>query len=188
MIIVYITPIKNLTDTEIARILNSLSENSIARLNKKRNEAQHLSSLCALSLIPKGMSADLDHAESGKPFFKTLDASISISHSEKFAAIALSTSKNEKVGIDVEDIDKFTANHSFARFFTENERKSIETGTSEIEIWTKKEALFKHLSTNISFISLDTATAIQKFTTLAVDNSLVTVCTDQNAEIEFIHM
>ena len=70
MIIVYITPIKNLTDTEIARILNSLSENSIARLNKKRNKAQHLSSLCALSLIPKGMSADLDHAESGKPFFK----------------------------------------------------------------------------------------------------------------------
>lgn len=187
MIIVHITPIKNLTNAEIKQVSSFLSPNALARLNKKRNEEHHLSSLCALSLIPKEMVTYLDYTEGGKPFFKTLDANISISHSTKFAAVALSTSKNEKVGIDVEDIEKFTDNHSFARFFTENERKSIETGTSEIEIWTKKEALFKYLDTNIPFISLDTTTVNQKFTTIAVDNSLLTVCTDQNAEIEFIH-
>ena len=189
MVIVHISHVKQLTYREINRITDSLSHEALTRINKKRNEAQRLASLCALSLIPQGMGADLDYSENGKPFFKTLDANISISHSEKYVVIALTTSRSEFVGIDVEDNEKFSNGHSMLRFFTENERASAQNGTPEIEIWTKKEALFKYLKSNdISFIFLDSTTAKQSFTTIAVDGSHITLCTEQNAEIEFIYI
>lgn len=187
MITVYAAHIKDLTDNEINEILSSLSQIALDRLNKKRNEALRLASLNALSLIPEEMRPHLDYTESGKPFFKALDANISISHSESLCAVALSTSKEENVGIDVEDEEKFTPDFSPTRFFTENERASAENGTPHIEIWTKKEALFKYLNSDIPFISLDTTVANQKFTCTKKENSLITVCTDQNSEIEFIY-
>lgn len=188
MITVYATPVKKLTDIEINNIINSLSDSARARINKKRNEALRLASLCALSLIPKDMRADLDYTEGGRPFFASLDATISISHSEKYAVVALATSKEELVGVDVEDTNREKSSDSLLRFFTENECSALENGTSEIEIWTKKEALFKYLNNDdINFISLDTTNTDKSFTTVALDEALLTVCTAQNAEIEFIY-
>ena len=188
MIIVHISQIKKLTDREIDKILSSLSHTALTRINRKRNEAQRHASLCALSLIPREMQQDLDYTENGRPFFKTLDADISISHSKKYAAVAISTSKFESVGVDVEEINKTIHSNSLLRFFTENERVSVENGTPEIEIWTKKEALFKYLKNDdINFISLDSTQAVQSFNVEKLDGALLAVCADSKEEIEFIY-
>lgn len=188
MIIVYARRIEKLNQNEIQNILDSLSDSARTRINKKRNEALCLASLCVLSLIPKEMRADLDYAKSGRPFFKTLDADISISHSKKYAAVAISTSNRVRVGIDVEEINDENRGNSLLRFFTENERASLENGASEIEIWTKKEALFKYLKNDdINFLSLDSTEATQSFTVATLDGTLLTVCADGNEEIKFIY-
>ena len=188
MITVYIKRIENISENEKQNIINSLSDSAKERLNKKRNEAQRHTSLCALSLIPREMQQDLDYTENGRPFFKTLDADISISHSKKYAAVAISTSKFESVGVDVEEINKTIHSNSLLRFFTENERVSVENGTPEIEIWTKKEALFKYLKNDdINFISLDSTQAVQSFTVEKLDGALLAVCADSKEEIEFIY-
>ena len=188
MIAVYIGSIKELEQKEIDSILASLSDSAYVRVNEKRNKTLRTSSVCALSLIPREMRQDLDYTENGRPFFKTLDADISISHSKKYAAVAISTSNRVRVGIDVEDVNREKGDNSLLRFFTENECSALENGTSEIEIWTKKEALFKHLNNDdINFISLDTTATDKSFTTVALDEALLTVCTTQNKEIEFIY-
>lgn len=185
MITVFIRKLEHLNKEEEQNVINSLSQRALARLNKKRNEALRLASLCALSLLTDTQRADLDYTESGRPFFATLDADVSISHSKERASIAISASKNELVGIDIEDNSSLPG--SLTRFFAENERRAVENGESPIAIWTKKEALFKHLKNDdIPFISLDSAASDVKFTSVQMDNSILTVCTSQDTEIEII--
>ena len=185
MITVYIKKMENIPENEKQNIVNSLSESALARLDKKRNEALRLASLCALSVLTDKQLSDLDYTESGRPFFATLDADISISHSKEYASVAISTSKNELVGIDIEDNSSLS--NSLIRFFTENERIVAENGASPIAIWTKKEALFKYLKNDdIPFISLDSTTADAKFTSVQMDNSTLTVCTSQDTKIKII--
>lgn len=188
MIKLFVRKIEELNVDEKQNIIASLSDRARVRLDKKRNEDLRLASLNALSLLTDEQRADLDYTESGRPFFKTLDADISISHSRTHAAVAVSTGKSEKVGIDIEETEP---NNKFpSRFLTENERASVKKGTSCIEIWTKKEALFKYLKNdNIQFIHLDsTSPEIYgvKFFTIPVDDNIITVCADKNTKIEII--
>ena len=186
MIKVYVAKIENISKEDENNIIASLSDSARARLGKKRNEELHLASLCALSLVPAEMRCDLDYTEGGRPFFKTLDADISISHSKLFSAVAISDSKRELVGIDVEDFNE--SRNSYARFFTQNEKNVLESGTHELAIWTKKEALFKHLKNDdINFIALDTTKANTHFITLHLDGAIFTVCTKKKEEITVIN-
>ncbi len=188
MVKVFVKKIEELNISEKQNIVNSLSDSARERLNKKRNENIHLASLCALSLLSNEQRNDLDYTEGGRPFFKTLDADISISHSATHAAVAVSDNKEEAVGIDIEDIKP--QNDISPRFFTPNEQIALESGTSYIKIWTKKEALFKHLKNDsIQFIHLDsTAPEIYgaKFITVPVDDNIITTCTKKGTILQII--
>lgn len=217
MITVYIKKIENISKNEKQSIINSLSCSARARLNKKRTEKIFLASLCALSLLNNEQLSDLDYTESGIPFFKNLNQDISISHSDTFSAIAISDCKEEKVGIDVEDISNITPS---IRFLTETENQILlnnmdfqanscpnltremsatQTGREKIniintqnfiEIWTKKEALFKFLKNDsLQFIHLDSTTPEKydvTFLTTKIENSILTICSPNKVTIEII--
>ena len=187
MITVYIKKIEPILEIEKQNIINLLSKNALERLNKKRNEKLYLSSLCALSLLTNEQQSDLKYRESGMPFFKTLNQNISISHSDTFSIVAISDHKDENVGIDIEDISNATPT---ARFLTSNEKIALENGTAYHEIWTKKEALFKFLKNDsLKFIHLDSTNPEKfnaTFVTTKLENSILTICTPNNAKIEII--
>ena len=187
MITVYIKKIENITENEKQNIIGSLSKPALERLNKKRNEELFFSSLCALALLRDEQQSDLDYTENGRPFFTTLNADISISHSKTHAAVAISNSRSINVGIDVEDAESVKIS---PRFLTENEKKDAINEQKFIEIWTKKEALFKFLKNDsTTFIKLDSTTPEKydaHFATVKIDNSIITICASENEKIEIL--
>ncbi len=187
MISVYIKRIKNILEDEKQSIIASLSDSALARLSKKRDEELYLASLCALSLLKKEEREDLDYKKNGRPFFRTLDKDISISHSKTQVAVAISDKQATSVGIDIEDLDSVKLS---PRFLTENEQKIAIDEQIFIEIWTKKEALFKFLKNDsISFIQLDSTRPEffgASFTTFEEGNSIITVCVPEEEKIEII--
>lgn len=184
MIRVYISKIDDAIKTELVRVIPTLSDSAAARLGKKKNEVLYLASLLALSLMTDEQRADLDYTPGGRPFFKTVDANVSISHSDLFAAVAISDSKDEQVGIDVEDFANFKS--SVSRFFTSNEQAEFDSGTHGIAIWAKKEALFKCLGDDsVSFLSLDSTASDRCFTTSHLDGAILTLC-HSGSQIEII--
>ncbi|MBQ7872346.1 MAG: 4'-phosphopantetheinyl transferase superfamily protein [Clostridia bacterium] len=187
MVIVFVRKIENLPDAEKQNIISSLSSSALKRLESKRNKRLYNASLCALSLLSDMQRAALDYADGGRPFFKDLDTDISISHSASYTAVALSQSAQSPVGVDIEDaIEKSPS----TRFLTENERLALEGGTPYLNIWTKKEALFKFLKNDSTpFIHLDsTAPELHgaKFVTVAVDSAILTVCAKPHELIKII--
>ena len=187
MITVLYKKIENFSENEINTIVNSLSESAFERLNKKRNEDLHLASLNALSLLTSEQRTDLDYTESGRPHFTTLNADISISHSKTYVAIAISSKKDKTVGVDIENNSMQTKS---TRFLAENEQIALQKGTPYLEIWTKKEALFKYLKNNsLTLISLDSTMPEiygAKFVTFTIDDNVLTVCINENTTIELI--
>ena len=214
MITVFVKKIQNLTENEKHNITKTLSDSALARLDKKRNEDLHLASLCALSILSDEQRADIDYTESGIPFFKNINADISISHSKTYSAVAISDSKEDSVGIDIEDIPDVLLEGSNneerhenrlpcvkgavakrlrdcpTRFLTENEKISLESDTPYIKIWTKKEALFKYLKNdNLSLISLDSTQPElygAKFITLPIGDNILTACTQKYTLLKII--
>lgn len=187
MVIVFVRKIENLSDAEKQNIISSLSSSALKRLESKRNKGLYNASLCALSLLSDVQRAALDYTDGGRPFFKNLNADISISHSRTYSAVAISEDKNESVGIDIEEAQ---SNKISIRFLTENEQISLENGTPYLKIWTKKEALFKYLKNdNLSLISLDsTAPELHgaKFITLPVGDNILTACTERGTIMKII--
>ena len=187
MIKILVRKIEELDSNERQSIVDALSESARARLNKKKNEALHLASLCALSLLSDAERADLDYTVEGRPFFKSLNADISITHSSSLAAVAISQSLESPVGIDLEDMIEKPVTF---RFLTENEQKLIESGTPYLNIWTKKEALFKFLKNDPTpFIQLDSTTPEKhgaKLITVALDSSILTACVKKGEMIKII--
>ena len=187
MITIYIRKIQNISEDEKQNIINLLSTSAKERLNKKRNESLHLASLCALSLLNDEQRADLDYTENGNPFFNKLNQDISISHSRNYTAVAISTSTEEKIGVDIEDISNITP---ATRFLTENEKKVVTDTLKFLEIWTKKEALFKFLKNDSTpFIHLDSTTPQKygaSFSTVQINDYVITICKEKPAKIEII--
>ena len=187
MITVYVKKIANITESEKQSIIASLSQAARERLNKKRNGALRLASLCALSLLNDEQRKNIDYNENGSPYFQNLNAEISISHSKTQVAVAISDSIYTSVGVDIEDIKSIPIP---TRFLTENEKKLLENGTPYLEIWTKKEALFKFLKNGYTpFIHLDSTTPElydAHFTVMQIESSILTICTKINEKIEII--
>ena len=184
MISIYIKKIEKLGKGQEENIIALLSSSARSRLNKKRNEALRLASLCALSLIPENMLCHLEYTKSGIPYFNSINSNISISHSSTYCAVAIS---DLKIGIDVEDTNSEADYTKYKRFFTENEQKIVGDATSSLEIWTKKEALFKYLKNDdINFISLDTTQTDVNFKSINLDSAILTLCTEKEDQIEII--
>ena len=193
MVKVYYRRIETIDDETKKYILSKLSKKALIRLQQKNNPHLYNASLCALSLLNKEQMADLDYTEAGRPFFSTMDADISISHSNDLVAVAVSDSKENRVGVDVEPISEQntdTLKRFAERFFTEDEMISFSSGTTLTEIWTKKEALFKRLK-NFHGILLNLDSSHPEdfdafFTTINIDASILTLCASTGEKIDFI--
>ncbi len=181
MIEIRIKKIRGISAEEQENIIKTLSTEARERLSKKREPHLYLSSISAYSLLTENERADLDFTEGGIPFLKILDADISISHSQNYACTAISESKNARVGIDIEE--KSSTPRTSTRFLTQNERKMLERGTAYLEIWTKKEALFKFLKNDsLPLPTIDSATPEKYGATLEMretDEYYLTVCTEK---------
>jgi phosphopantetheinyl transferase len=85
------------------------------------------------------------------------------------------------VGIDIEE--KSATPRTSTRFLTQNEQKMLESGTAYLEIWTKKEALFKFLKNDsLPLPTIDSATPEKYGATLdtrETDEYYLTVCTEK---------
>lgn len=181
MIEIRVKKIRGITAEDQENIIKTLSAAARERLSQKREPHLYLSSISAYSLLTENERADLDFTEGGTPFFKTLDSSISISHSQNYACTAISESKNARVGIDIEE--KSATPRNSTRFLTQNEQKMLERGTAYLEIWTKKEALFKFLKNDsLPLPAIDSATPEKYGATLETretDEYYLTVCTEK---------
>jgi 4'-phosphopantetheinyl transferase EntD len=101
--------------------------------------------------------------------------------------VAISSSRELTIGIDVEDKDGKINAQKCSRFFSENEIAEMQNGISPIEIWTKKEALFKHLKNDsLVFITLDTTVSNCHFNTQFFDCAVITLCTEKCENINII--
>ena len=161
-------------------LINSLSPAARERLCKKREPHLRLSSIVAYSLLTEKERADLDFTPAGAPIFQNLDKCISISHSKNYACVAVTDSKNARVGIDIEE--KTATPRTSTRFLTQNEQKMLADGTPYLEIWTKKEALFKFLKSDLPLPAIDSATPEQygaSIQTRETDEYHLAVCTEK---------
>lgn len=192
MITVFFKRIDNMSSQEQKDIISSLSKPAKERLDKKRNEALHLASLCALSLLNDSQRACLSYTKSGRPFFEGIDADISISHSRTHAAVAISSSMDESVGIDIE-YNVEDSSHLikiFASRFTSNEIKERKDDQSIVELWTKKEALLKYLKNEdlplLAVDSSDPSLHGASFTLKKTDELILTVCAPEDSSVTII--
>lgn len=114
----------------------------------------------------------------GKPFINN-KIHYSLSHSLGCCAIAIS---NCKIGIDIEKTRELDEAFKY-RFFTNNELQQINISKNpkikEIEIWTRKEALYKMLGTGLVFpLDLDVYNNDYHIKTFVFDNMIVSVSSD----------
>lgn len=82
----------------------------------------------------------------GKPYFKNLPLSLSVSHTKEVIAIAISP---ENIGIDLEGKRKANYSSIAGRFFHEDEKKLASGEDAFLEIWTAKEAYVKYTGRGI---------------------------------------
>lgn len=124
------------------------SRQTLARIDG-RNESALASGLAARALLrellseqPETAAGELFYSENGKPLHPY--AFVSLSHSGKYAAAAVSDSP---VGVDIEDFREITPRKSYKLFCEEENRfvNALEEQRSArfLFCWTRKEAFIK---------------------------------------------
>lgn len=130
--------------------LNTMLDGSIVEKitekysNEKRIREQLISHILIKDLL--GESKEITHLPNGAPQIEGEDKFISISHSRKSIAVAIS---DKPIGIDIEEIDR-KQYKLHKRFTTSNEQKWIEANSTPYQkqlisaiIWSTKEAIYK---------------------------------------------
>lgn len=201
MVKAIVAKIKKPSPCEESELLSRLSAQARQRLLEKKDENAYTSALCALFVLSdlaseRGISLDrLAYTKDGRPYFEAADADISISHSRNYVACAISDSADSRVGIDVEDkmLGADRSSRLAERFFTPKELAKLAEGADFLEIWTKKEALFKRLAedSHPSLFSVDSASPEESDSALLTEKKnefTLSVCfsRDQKAEIIII--
>ncbi len=99
----------------------------------------------------------ISHHDEGAPFLEKRPFwEISISHSDKYAAVALCTEKGKKIGLDIEKIGKMPDSSFMKLAFTEKEianlqhypphsENSLQCPKKIFKKWTIKEAFLKYI-------------------------------------------
>jgi 4'-phosphopantetheinyl transferase len=141
------------SSAELLKIYNfSTGEKDVFnKLNIEKRKKEYL----AVRLLLKKMTGsknEIIYNNNGKPHLKNKTLKISISHSDKLAAILLS---NRNAGIDVEDTNRKIENIA-SRFLTktelENTLKADNPRRMQIIYWSAREAAYKFNSElNINF-------------------------------------
>ena len=129
---------------------SSMSQGFIDTLCQKNSEKAKRESICAYLnlanlLDTQGIdtkSLNLKRTPDGKPYFDNSSISFSISHTDKYFAVAISDSE---VGIDIEskDLRKDKQNSISKRFFLPSETEYACDRDSFLRVWTFKEAYAK---------------------------------------------
>lgn len=152
----YYCNINEISDPERERAYLSMPPAKRARVDRLKNEDARVRSVCAhfaaMRLVTETLGiADpvISARESDAPFIENSTAFISIAHSDKYVACAVS---DVPVGIDIEKI-RDVSPALCARVCVDEELEYIakgDTATRFFEIWTGKEAYFKMLGTGIT--------------------------------------
>lgn len=162
MAIIYILNTHNLNPD--LSLYNNIPYKRLEKIKKSKNITYIKESLGAQLLLNDILEnkyfLNLDNIEyiyneQGKPYLKNIPLYFSITHSN--GIVAVTVSKYEEVGIDIEKIEKH--NPSVAKkIMTEDEYKlyekiksyGVEQNHYFYEVWTSKEAYVKKLGTTIT--------------------------------------
>ena len=135
------------TGEELKRILGD--DSLIAKIegkynNPKRQREQLISHILVKELL--GETKEIMHLPNGAPHIEGYDKYISISHSKKTIAVAIS---NKPIGIDIEDIER-NQYKLHKKFTTPKEQEWINNNPELSQkqlisavIWSTKEAIYK---------------------------------------------
>ena len=110
-------------------------------LINKSADSKKESKLLAINLGNSVLKRDIkiEYEESGKPYIKDSDFSISISHSKDMALVAIN---ENAVGADIEVIRPFNKK-LINTYFTPDEIAFIDSDEKFFTVWTVKEAYLK---------------------------------------------
>ena len=141
------------------RFSSVASQDFIDALVKKKSEIAKRASLCAYLNIAtlldtQGIdtkSLNLSRTSDGKPYFDNSSISFSISHTDKYFAVAIADSE---VGIDIEskDMSESKMQSIAKRFFLPSEAEYVCDRDSFLRVWTFKEAYAKMAGVPLSTV------------------------------------
>ena len=131
---IYIGHIESLTNTPTQSDLDYIAD---IKSPRRRNEIIATRQLLRDILGPK---ATIGHNPDGSPFLPDHDLNISISHCDRFVAIALN--RKGKIGIDIETW-RDSLNLVKEKFLTSGEIAIYNTLELLLQAWTAKEAIYK---------------------------------------------
>lgn len=174
--------IDDISDNQYESIYANLTPSRKERIDKYKKQDDRKRSLMATYLLNQLLlQTGNDHLEinsdsSGKPYVKDEGLFISISHSEKAVACALS---DRKIGIDIEKIKPVTPG-LIEYVCTEKEKNFVLSDNNEIErrffaIWTAKEAFFKKDNADIKNLCKIDAFLFEKQTFMENDYMITIV-------------
>ena len=124
-----------------------------------------------------------------KPFLENDYLYVGVTHTNDVIIVAVS---RENFGIDCENTERIMKKPDkiMCRFFTENERQYATDTLKFLEIWTRKESLFKFLKNDSTpFIHLDSTTPEKygaSFSTVQINDYIITICKSGQTQIEII--
>ncbi len=150
------------TSAELTGLFH-FSDSERVEFNKIKNEKRRLEYLATRLLLQYLLNEkpEIEHLESGKPILRNSNKNISISHSNEFVVILLSS---KKIGIDVENTEREITKIA-AKFLHRKEldriTKTANKNLTTTIYWSAKEAIFK--CTDLDGIQFDEQIIIHPF-------------------------
>ena len=166
-------------------------------LSKERNEEIELTSnlevktqkYWAWKILELAIVRDLKIDPSTVNFIKdkngkwsTDNFKFSISHTKNVVAIAIS---NQEVGIDIEEKNRLNNSSDNLKAKILHKKESVKSDLELLELWTKKEAIYKYIGKN-SFIPSKILTTDYPVSSFDVDDSyVVSICSNEKERSRF---
>ncbi len=197
-----INRLKEADDAEFENCLNRIPQWRRQRILSYRNRDDRLRSLACSLLLAEGC-AELGWdpqgyiGENGRPMLLEKGHYISLAHAGDYAVAAFS---EEPVGIDVEEIARFTSERREKigrKILTEAEKEYLHQlmsdcvqATAFAEIWTRKEAFVKCNGKGLSmdFREIETMQEDLFYSCAQSDNYLISVCGSNLADIREVRI
>lgn len=118
----------------------------------------------ALFVREKGLdigksSGEILRTEKGKPYFKEIPVSFSVSHTGD-TWVCLMTDGNDPVGVDIQTIKTYSYEKIAGKYYTEAEQEYCKDNGADgfFKIWTRKEAYAKYTGLGIGKYLAETDT------------------------------
>jgi phosphopantetheinyl transferase len=131
--------------------LNSSEKNEYELISNENRKKEWLTTRILLTEILQ-QKIEICHTEYGKPFLLNHNSNISISHSKNFIAIV--TSSNYNIGVDIEFISNRVSKVK-SKFLTPNELKWCNNLNQQTACWSAKESIFKIYEKELDFFDIN---------------------------------